>query len=310
MTSNQRLFVLLALLGPFSGESAAGQQLETRPVPSRGVESFTFESPSMGVRFAVNVGLPGGFDPAGDERYPALIVTDGDWAFPGVHYPAANLMEEGAIESLFVISVGTDLADGQVEWVRRRVYEFSPPGWDLADPFGEVVKEACDEFEAGPGRCTGGAGPFLEVIASELLPMVSERYPVDLDRLGLFGVSAGGFFASWALFQPNSPFTKYIISSPAMAYGDGEIFRLEERYASGHEDLPVSVYFGAGGLEIQDGFLEGVGQIVSGMTRLGGLLAGREYPGLEMVSEVHPGMGHTDVMGTVVARGLRVLYGR
>jgi hypothetical protein len=31
-----------------------------------------------------------------------------------------------------------------------------------------------------------------------------------------------------------------------MAYGDGAVFREEERYAKEHKDLPVSVYLGAG----------------------------------------------------------------
>lgn len=56
--------------------------------------------------------------------------------------------------------------------------------------------------------------------------------------------------------------------------------------------------------------MEGTGRIVSGMTHLAGPLAGRNYPGLKMVTEVHQGMGHTDVMGTSVVRGLRSLYGK
>jgi hypothetical protein len=37
-----------------------GQQLQTRPVPTGNVRSFTFQSPSMGVRFSLNVGMPTG----------------------------------------------------------------------------------------------------------------------------------------------------------------------------------------------------------------------------------------------------------
>jgi len=38
--------------------------------------------------------------------------------------------------------------------------------------------------------------------------------------------------------------------------------------------------------------------------------ASRHYPSLDVVTEYHAGMGHTDVMGTTVARGLRTLYGK
>ena len=93
-----------------------------------------------------------------------------------------------------------------------------------------------------------------------------------------------------------------------MAYGDGEIFRQEARHAANHTDLPVSVYLGAGGLEAGDPFLEGVANVVSGMSHFAGVLATRHYPALRMVTEYHPGLGHADVLGTTMARGLRVLY--
>ena len=53
-----------------------------------------------------------------------------------------------------------------------------------------------------------------------------------------------------------------------------------------------------------------MGEIVSGMSHFAGVLATRKYPGLEVTIEYHPGMGHTDVMGTSVVRGLRTLYGK
>lgn len=112
------------------------------------------------------------------------------------------------------------------------------------------------------------------------------------------------------IVRREKPFKKYIISSPAMAYGHGEIFRREAAYAKTHKDLPVGIYFGAGVLEAADPLLEGMGEIVSGMSHLAGVLATRKYPGLKMTIEYHPWMGHTDVMGTSVIRGLRSLYAK
>jgi predicted alpha/beta superfamily hydrolase len=161
-----------------------------------------------------------------------------------------------------------------------------------------------------PDRCSGGAPKFMEFIVSELLPRLEAKYPVDPERLGLFGVSAGGFFASWAIFQPNSPFRAYIIQSPAMAYGDGEIFRLEQRYAGEHKDLKVGIYLASGSLEMADPYLEGMGQIVSGQVRLAAALAGRHYPGLKLYTEILPGLSHGDAAGTALVRGIRLLYGK
>jgi predicted alpha/beta superfamily hydrolase len=297
-----------AFLMVLAATGANGQQLQTRPVPTGGVQSFTFQSPSMGVRFSLNVGMPSGYQPGDGKKYPALIVTDGDFVFPGVNEAARSLA--GVITPLFIISVGTSVDEGEEEHTRRRIYEFSPPGWDRKDPFGQAVESYCRRFKSEEGRCSGGAGKFLTAIAAEMIPQLAARFPIDTTQLGLFGLSAGGFFASWAIFQPNSPFKKYLISSPAMAYGAGEIFRQEAGYAKSHQDLPIGIYLAAGVLEASDPQLEGMGEIVSGMSHFAGVLATRKYPGLTVTIEYHPGMGHTDVMGTAVARGLRTLYGK
>ncbi|HEX5074542.1 MAG TPA: alpha/beta hydrolase-fold protein [Gemmatimonadaceae bacterium] len=299
--------VIAGFLLAFASTSAH-PQLQSRPVPVGAVESFTFQSPSMGVRFSLNVGLPQGYKAGDGKKYPALIVTDGDFVFGNVYASASTLA--GAITPLFIISVGTSLDEGEAEHTRRRIYEFSPPGWDRQDKFGQAVEAYCKQFKSPEGRCTGGAGKFLSAIATEMIPALAARFPIDTTQLGLFGLSAGGFFTSWAIFQPNTPFTKYIISSPAMAYGRGEILRQEAEYAKTHKDLAVGVYLASGVLEAADPMLEGTGEIVSGMSRLAGVLASRQYPGLRMTVEFHPGMGHADVMGTSVVRGLRTLYAK
>ena len=283
-------------------------QLRSRPVPNGGVESFTFQSPSMGVRFSLNVGAPQGYKPGDGKKYPALIVTDGDFSFGKVYESASTLA--GAITPLFIISVGTALDEGEEEHTRRRIYEFSPPGWDRQDPFGQGVEGFCKRLKAPEGRCTGGAAKFLAAITTEMIPLLAAKFPIDTTQLGLYGLSAGGFFTSWVIFQPNTPFNKYIVSSPAMSYGHGEIFRQEAAYAKTHKDLPVGIYFGAGVLEATDPELEGMGEIVSGMSHLAGMLATRHYPGLKTTIEYHPGMGHMDVMGTSAVRGLRTLYAK
>jgi len=285
---------------------SAHAQLQSRPVPHRAVESFTFQSPSMGVRFSINVGMPADYKPGDGKKYPALLVTDGDFTFGNVYESASAL--RGSITPLFIISVGTSLEEGEAEHVRRRVYEFSPPGWDRKDHLGQEVERAYKNLNSPPDRCTGGAAKFLTAITAEMIPLLAAKFPIDTAQLGLFGISAGGFFTTWVIFQPNTPFNKYIISSPAMAYGNGEAFRLEADYAKTHKDLAVGLYMSAGGLEATDPLLEVLGEVVSGMSHLAGVLGSRWYPGLKLTVEYHPGMNHNDVVGTTVVRGLRTLY--
>jgi uncharacterized protein len=304
------LRVLGALLA-LAAFPAGAQRLEARAIPSRNIEAFTLMSPTMGERYDITVGYPSGYRPGAARTYPALIVTDGNHVFPLAFSVATNLMEARAIEELFIISIATPYEEGDSAWVRRRMYEFSPPGWGaMTDPFGTVVKGLCRDFRSPSERCVGGAPRFLELIVGELIPRITEKYPIDRAQLGLFGVSAGGFFASWAIFQAESPFRKYIISSPAMAYGDGEIFRQEQRHAAGHKDLAAGIYMASGSLEMDDPYLEGIGHIVSGQIRLAAALRGRKYPGLELFTEIHHGLGHGDAAGTTLVRGMRLLYAR
>ena len=67
---------------------SAHAQLQSRPVPNRGVESFTVQSPSMDVRFSINVGMPEGYKAGDGKKYPALLVTDGDFTFGSVYESA------------------------------------------------------------------------------------------------------------------------------------------------------------------------------------------------------------------------------
>ena len=300
----------LALAVALAAPALGAQQLVPRTFPVKDVESYSLQSPGMERQYDVIVGLPQGYvaDPA--KRWPLLVVTDGNMAFRLANDAAQILASQGDIEGLLVVGIGTPVEGGDSAWTRRRIHEFSPPGWPMTDRFGQLVRRLCETNRVPAGDCTGGAPRFLRFIVSEVLPLVQAKYRIDPARLGLFGVSAGGFFASWAIFQAESPFTTYIISSPAMAYGDGEIYRQEAQYAEGHQDLKAGIYVASGTLEMDHPDFEGVGQIVSGQMRLGAALRGRKYPGLRLYTEMHQGLGHGDATGTTLVRGMRLLYGR
>ena len=302
------LFTLACL---FATSPLAAQELTSRSYPITSVESWSYKSPSMGLTYDIVVGLPPGYAANPGKKYPALVVTDGNMTFSSAFDATRALAGQGDIDGVIVISVGTPvIEEGDSAWTRRRIYEFSPPDWNRDDAFGKGVTGYCAAFHSKPDQCTGGAPKFLDLIVKEILPKVGAKYRVDMNDLGLFGVSAGGFFATWVIFQAASPFSKYIISSPATAYGDGAALRLEKQFAETHKDLKAKIYMASGGLEMESPFLEGIGRIVSGMIQLGAGLKSRNYPGLQLTMEVHPGMGHADVAPTTLNRGIRVVYGK
>src|SRR5206468_8382185 len=117
------LITLIAINSPVTA-----QQLEPRAVPTRDVVSFAYQSPSMGVRFGINVGLPVDFHPVAGKKYPALITTDGDQVFVGVYDAARRLMSQTTIGEMFIVSIGSELDQDDSSWIRRRFYEFTPTG--------------------------------------------------------------------------------------------------------------------------------------------------------------------------------------
>ncbi|MEO7962624.1 MAG: alpha/beta hydrolase-fold protein [Gemmatimonadaceae bacterium] len=302
-----RIVSLAFLISACAATNLWSQQLQPHAIPSQRTESYRFASPVMGRNYDITVGLPESYADSVGKRYPMLLVTDGDDYFPLV-FNAANTVN--GIDEVIVVSVGAPFEEGRDAFTRRRVHEFSPPNWTMNDPFGQYVLTGCKAWKLAIGDCVGGAPKFLGMIVDELLPRVSAKYRIDKDRLGLFGVSAGGFFASWAIFQDKSPFHTYIISSPAMAYGDGDALRQEAHYAESHKDLAARIYLSSGTLEIDDPQLEGIGHIVSGTARLSAALRGRKYPGLTMFSESLQGLGHTDAPSTAAVRGMRLLYAK
>jgi len=68
-----------------------------------------------------------------------------------------------------------------------------------------LVENFCRTLKTDDAHCTGGAGKFLTAIATEMIPQLAGKFPIDTAQLGLFGLSAGGFFASWVVFSRIHP---------------------------------------------------------------------------------------------------------
>jgi predicted alpha/beta superfamily hydrolase len=147
----------------------------------------------------------------------------------------------------------------------------------------------------------GGAATFLEVLRNELLPAIDAAYRTETGRRMLFGVSASGCFAAFALLTQPGLFSDYIIASPGLPAG---IFRMEAAWAEAHDDLPARVLLSAGELELQDPF-----NIFSGAMRLTEDLVSRGYPGLQLETLIVPGASHVETVAPSLSRALSRLGG-
>jgi hypothetical protein len=272
------------------------------------VDTFDLDSAVLNRRFEISVALPFSYRARPEHQYPVLVVTDATLLF-ATTVEATRLMSLGQeVEDLILVGVGCPWSEGPLAFGRRRFYEFSPSANStITGPFAAITRDLM--AKAGVDRePMGGAPKYLQMLVQEVLPAVTREYRADLAAPGLIGESAGGTFALYALFTETSPFRRYLIGSPATAQCDNEVFKLEERYAAGHQDLDAKVFLAAGTQEMMSPFLEG-GGIASGVCRMSGLLAMRRYPSLSLTSHMFNDESHLSVAPGFIARGLRVVYG-
>ena len=152
---------------------------------------------------------------------------------------------------------------------------------------------------------SGRAAQFLDFIREELIPFIDARYPTAPDERTYAGHSLGGLFGCYTMFTRPDTFTRYIIGSPSLYWGNEVIFKMEHDYAASHRDLRARVFIGAGALE--DG---AENPMVKNIRRLESELRARSYPGLTLATQVFPDETHLSVWNTNLLRGLITVFGR
>ncbi len=255
------------------------------------------------------VSLPRTYQDNPEREYPLLLVLDGYYAFPTVSQLSASMAAE-EIEDIIVVGVDIPASVTSSQRIRRRVHQFTPEVvWEMEDELGRSLKDffesdASSEFEP----YTGGAQGFFDFLCFELLTELKTRYRILNNDIGLAAYSAGGFFGASCLFRESSPFSKYVLASPALGYCDGEIFRREAFWAECYRNLPAQVYMAVGSLEQGHAQFDGRFRIAEGTRILQERLNSREYPNLNLTFEVIENAQHSDCYFVALARGLRRFY--
>jgi predicted alpha/beta superfamily hydrolase len=177
-------------------------------------------------------------------------------------------------------------------------------------PCGDYLKQHTQAFypELQRKGVGGGAQHFLNFLVKDVKPQLESQYRLDpLDQV-LFGFSAGGTFATYALLTRPDAFAGYICGSPALNLSNYQLFGLEEQYAKEHDDMATSVYFAAGEAEMALHPYSAFGG-VSSMARMVETLCTRQYPSLRLHGQIFPGETHDSVEPLVLNWGVRAMWG-
>ena len=93
-------------------------------------------------------------------------------------------------------------------------------------------------------------------------------------------------------------FSRYIVTSPSVEYGDGVTFAYERAYAEKHSELPVKLFLSVGAMEedlkMSKKFVE--------------ILEARNYAGLELESVIFEDEDHFTVIYPSLCRGIRSVF--
>jgi predicted alpha/beta superfamily hydrolase len=250
----------------------------------------------------ITVALPASYDAAPGRKYPVLWVLDAPLMMRTVVGILDTLVIGNYAPEMIVVGVGSRSEEG-LAGIGRRIMDFSPPGPDYFPPgeAGSAWRELAPLPEF-PHR----ADQFLALLVDEVRPTIAARYRVSGEH-ALFGHSAGGLFAAYALFHRPGAFHKMIIGSPYLQGVRGAVFTAEAGYAAQHKDLDVSLFMAAGDREVDEYFLA-ISGIVSSMTRFSETLRLRRYPSLALETRIYSGEDHYTAVPRIIGDGVRHLW--
>jgi len=257
----------------------------------------------------IQIALPPSYGKT-NARFPVLWVTDGSMMFQLATALVTSCANQFMPETI-VVGIGAP-PEAIAETQRRRNFDFNPSAIPGFQGFGSSANAKREEIGAKARNAQGkphvdqfgGAPRFLEFIVNDVRRAITQDYRLADDHT-LFGHSGGGLFCAYVLVAQPKTFNRYICGSAAIAAGDYEVLRLEERYAQQNTDLPAVAFFGVGENEVLDQNTLG---IFSSTARLAEILKTRAYPSLKLYFRAFAGEGHASVIPPLLAGGLRTVW--
>lgn len=289
--------------------------LEIHPAPytAHSHDRFEVEAEGLGA-YTIDVSLPANAPPG--QRLPVILVLDGNLQFDLVQVLVHGGMARAGGSLLppsIVVGVGYPEREGFASFYARRNFDFHEP-WDMRDPLGRQLHLIFGMLKKAEGKPdlemhAGGYARFLRFLGQELLPALAGHYPVDPGaRHTLVGHSSGGHFALRALFDPASPFSRYVAISPSLGTAPGTIEAAEAAYAAAHADLAVDVFACAGAVEVDEHVANALCRFGSATLWLAEQFAIRRWPSARLQWEIMNHENHASIGARAIAAGLRSVH--
>jgi predicted alpha/beta superfamily hydrolase len=249
--------------------AAGAGSAQTPPVTVSAGTSLRFYSDVLREERPVLISLPR-THAQGTQRYPVLILLDGDTHFQHAAAAAEFLSAEDRVPELIVVGLPNN----------ARLRDLSPPT--------DVPEDVADG--------TGG-DEFLRFIVDELLPWLEARHRAAPLRI-LFGHSRGGLINMQALLTRPGAFRAHIAASPYFGWSKG---RMVARAAAEIATVP-----GPNFLYMTSG--DGEPEIVKSIEEMTRVLKSKAPRTLTWKHEPLPGESHGSTPYLTLYNGLRAFF--
>ncbi len=262
-----------------------------------GTEVHLLHSTVANQDYQISVALPFGYDEHPDKTYPVIYVLDGNWYFGMVvdMVRAMNIRVEfcNELPDAFIVGIGYPVEGSLTERLHQvmhlRLRDFMPV---RQEGFEQFMQE---QFPVPTPPVSGNAGPFLQFIQQELVPLIESQYRVDPRDRTLLGHSWGGSFALYTLFRQAHLFQRYVVAIDSIDFDD------EQSYAEHHDSLPVRLHLVTEGTRPSE---EDIPRFKSSVERL----EGRRYAGFRLTHQIVANCTHCAVVPPAFQAGLVAVF--
>ncbi|KHD05334.1 hypothetical protein PN36_15285 [Candidatus Thiomargarita nelsonii] len=257
------------------------------------IDTYLFNSSVHKERqFQISVALPRTYKES-EKSYPVLYSLDANSEFGMMVETARFLALDEAIPELIVVGIGFPVGGRYLFSANNRRLDYTPT---------ELTTNKEKKRVRFPlDQPTGGAPKLLEFMRQQLMPFIEKKYRAKSDDRAVFGHSLGGLFSTYALFQSERVFQRFLIGSPSLLWDDGVMFKVEEKYAKAHTTLPAKIFVSIGSEENYELGMVDYNKFVK-------VLKQRNYTDLQWSSHIFEGETHVSVLPATISRGLRAIY--
>jgi uncharacterized protein len=191
---------------------------------------FSQFSESVKDTFYIDVRLPEEYFSKPGQRYPVVILLDGNFYFPMMSSIIHQYEKAGLLKPVILIGVGYK-SFPVMDSLRVRDYLFP-----LALPSDEL-------------KAPGGGKNFKDYLTRELIPEIDSRFKTEKNNRALLGHSFGGYFVLYSLLDQlenrKHDFKTFISASPTLWYNNFYLNKLPGQLKTKTDTLNLFISVGA-----------------------------------------------------------------